>query len=550
SNISWINGDYSRSVTYVYAALLSRKQPVEIPAFAVETNKGRLQVPAVRFDPTDATIGSSGRTLESAATSKLQLSASRVWAGEVFDLNYKIEAAQSYYPEYGHGNLSWNADPLVTEDWSTPQTYANNTGSDPRVGLAYHTRGIARSPGAHRLNPVNQIVNLSIGVSGFGFFQQRQYQQFSVESDTPALDVQPLPAAPPGFAGAVGQFKLASKIVPTRLAVGEPVTWTLELSGTGNWPDISGLPPREVSKDFQVVQPKAKRTTAAGKLFDAKLTEDVVLVPTTAGTYSIAPYHLVYFDPRSGAYETLTTAAQTVTVTPAAAAQAAPGPAASASGVPPAGGTAAAAPELPSGLPRDPLPGPAEAAAPWPLEILLGAALAPFVLVGCLWLVLAWRKARREDPLRRRREARARLASLLAQLRRNPPEARAPLLREWQREAAVLWSVAHAAPIAPDFAAEWDRLWRESDRSLYGPPAALPGDWIDRAEAALAAKPIAGFRAAQLFHPRHLLPFLAALALAAASSARGEATPASAYSQGDFAAAEQGWRGAVAKDPL
>ena len=62
-----------------------------------------------------------------------------------------------------------------------------------------------------------------------------------------------------------------------RAAVGEPVTWTLELTGTGNWPDLGGLPARTVSQDFQVVQPKAKRVNAEGKLFDATLTEDVVL---------------------------------------------------------------------------------------------------------------------------------------------------------------------------------------------------------------------------------------------------------------------------------
>ena len=64
SNISWINGDYSRSVTYNYAALLSQKAAVEIPAFDVDTNKGRVRVPAARFDPTDATVGNSGQTLE------------------------------------------------------------------------------------------------------------------------------------------------------------------------------------------------------------------------------------------------------------------------------------------------------------------------------------------------------------------------------------------------------------------------------------------------------------------------------------------------------
>ncbi|HVW22359.1 MAG TPA: BatD family protein [Opitutaceae bacterium] len=552
SNISWINGDYSRSVTYVYQALLSRKQAVEIPAFPVETSKGRVQVPAARFEPTDATIGSTGKTLESAANSKLEISTPRIWAGEVFDLSYKIEAAQSYYPDFGRGNFAWNADPLVTEDWSAPQPYADNAGGDARVGFAYHTRAIARAPGLHRLNPINQIVNLSIGVSGFGFFQQRQYQQFSVQSDTPTLEVRPLPPAPSGFTGAVGQFKLTSKVVPTRLSVGEPVTWTLELSGTGNWPDISGLPPREVSKDFQVIQPKAKRTPSPGKLFDAKLTEDVVLVPTTAGTYPIAPFHFVYFDPKSGTYRTLATEAQTVAVAAAASATA-PAPAAKAPAPPAEGGTAAAAPELPTGLPRDPLPGPSVAAAPSPAGVVLGAALAPFALVVLCWLMFAWRKARREDPLRRRRQARALLASTLQRLRQRPAgrDERAPLLQAWQRETAVLWSVGHAAPVAQEFPAEWERLWRESDRLLHGPSAGseLPADWIDRAEAALAAKPIPGFKPAQLFRPRHLLPFLAAFALAAAGSARGQSA-GPAYARGDFAAAEKGWREALARDPL
>jgi hypothetical protein len=551
SNISWINGDYSRSITYSYAALLAKKQPIDFPAFAVETNKGTQHVPAAHFDPATATVGSTGQTLDAAANSVLEATPASVWAGEVFSLAYRVDVARSYYPDFGHGDFAWNPAPLIAEDWDHPEPYASTSGGEGRTGFVYHTRASARAAGTLALGPINQLVNLSVGVSGFGFFQQRQYQQFSVTSNTPSLQVRPLPPAPPGFTGAVGDFKLTSKVVPTSTTVGEPITWTIELTGTGNWPDIAGLPAREVSKDFQVVQPKAKRTPAEGKLFTATLAEDVVLVPTVGGTYPLEAFHFVYFDPRRGRYETLTAPRSTVTVTappaaatPAAAAgQPAAGNLASGSATPPA------VPGAPDGLPRDPLTGPESADLPWTASLLVTLLAAPFVVFALFWLRLAWGRARETDPQRGRREAHRRLALLLPQLRAAPT---APVLLAWQRDAAILWAIAHAAPAATAFGdPAWAALWSEADRTLYGPAAALPADWTERAGAALAAKSAPAFLSRSLFWPGNLLPWLFTLALLAAAGAAAAraAEPAAAYRRAEFADAEHGWRAAVARDP-
>src|SRR5207248_781940 len=107
-----------------------------------------------------------------------------VWAGEVFDLEATIEASRSYYPQLTRG-FDWNPEPLIAESWSDPQQIDSNSTSDPRTGVSYHTRAIARSPGRFNLNAATHIVNLSVGVSGFGFFQQRQYDQYSITSNTP-----------------------------------------------------------------------------------------------------------------------------------------------------------------------------------------------------------------------------------------------------------------------------------------------------------------------------------------------------------------------------
>ncbi len=562
TSMSWTNGTYSHTVSYGFTALLSDSRTVEIPSFDIETSKGRITVAAARFRPTTATIGGGGQSLDSAATSVITAAPESVWAGEVFTLDYRIEVEHDYYPDFGHGVFEWKPEPLIAEDWSQPVTFEVTSGATPKTGLAYRTRALIRTPGLTPVKPAHQPVNLSIGVTGLGFFQQRQYQQFSVTSSAPVIDVRPLPPAPSGFNGAVGQFTLTSKIVPASTAVGEPITWTLELKGKGNWPDISGLPEREVSKDFQVVQPKARRTNAPGKLFESTLAEDVVLIPTKPGVYDLEPVSLVYFDPRDGSYKTLTAQGATITVTPAANAPAgdqqagtgAPATAGQAAGLPPA----ATPPPPPTGLPRDALPDAGPALNPWLPQSIVLAAVAPFALFVLFWLGLALRRARQTDPKRTQRDAKVRLAAALAKV--GSGSVPADLLLDWQRDAALLWGATHAAPSAADLAARgadeaWLALWAESEQAVYGPESRLPEGWGTRATAALAATPAPAFALRQWFLPRNLLPWILALAALAAfglpESVRASDPDAGpgAYRRGDFAAAESAWRDAAKAAP-
>ncbi|MGA2018151.1 MAG: BatD family protein [Opitutaceae bacterium] len=557
SNISMVNGTFSRNVSVAYAVLLSKHEDVEIPSFSVDTSKGRLRVPAARFGPAGATVGASGVSLSDAAQAKLVAAPESVWAGELFDLRYTIDIGAGYYPNWERGIFDWDPSPLVIEDWSQPAPFETG-GAEPRTGLSYHTRAIARTPGRLRLNPTSQIVSLSVGVTGFGFFQQRQYQQFAVPGAPTTIEVRPLPPGPDGFTGAVGDFQLASKVVPVHVRTGEPVTWTVELSGTGNWPEIKGLPSREVPGSFQVIQPRPKRTQPQGKLFDGTLAEDVVLVPTQPGTYELPALNFAYFDPKGGAYRVISAPGGTVIVD--AAAQAA-GPA----GAGPPGAAAAGAapgaptpgpelkpPEPPAGALGDPL-GPADPA-PGPLhaQALSIYCAIPFALVGLLWAALAYRRARATDPLNPRREARLRIAATLEALRSAPVVGKPPLLLAWQRDAAVLFEIALAAPPAAALSdPEWNALWAEADRCLYSSTMALPGDWISRAQAALERKSLRKFSAARALLPRNLLPFLALVVAGALGclSLRG-ADPRASYMSGDFASAADAWAKRVAAQPL
>jgi len=596
TSTSIINFSRSDSTTFTYAARLTKAQRVSIPSFEIATNKGKLRTPVATFEPGTATVGNTGVALENAANSRLVATPASVWAGEVFTLNYTLDAARSYFPDFGRGQIEWNAEPLVAEDWSRPEPLESRAGAEPRTGLAYRTRAIARTPGGVRLNAVSQLLNLSVGVTGFGFFQQRQYQQYSVTSAAPVLDVKPLPAPPAGFNGAVGDLTLSSKIVPLTAAVGEPVTWTLELGGVANWPDIPGLPARSVSKNFQVISPQAKRTPAEGKLFDATLAEDVVLVPTKAGTYTLGPVAFTYFDPKSGTYKTATTPATTVTITePVASApginlNVIPDPAASAqSSIENQKSKILPAP-APDALPREPVPGTASATVPLSPRTIL---LCLLTAVSCLllfWLGLALRRARVTDPLLHRREARARLEKLIAEIaaaqnsdsqlstfNSQPPAQQPSLLLRWQHDTALLLQVRAAAPTAADLPEPETQnpkpqtfpiLWLEAEATLYSAATPLPADWSVRAQAALAATPLPRFSPFRLFLPRNLFPFVAALLLSAflsplasgaetqnpkpetRNNAAGAADTALAYRRGDFTAAEKSFRATVAAAPL
>jgi tetratricopeptide (TPR) repeat protein len=606
-----VNFNVTRRVLLTYVARPTQRGTVDIPPFDIPTDKGNVRVPAASFTVGDATLGNSGATLDSVIQARLNPPAEPVWAGEVFPLTYTLSIVRRFSAQLA-SNVEWSSAPLSVEDWSKPEMGELNSGGEVRNVATYRTRALARTPGPLALSPAQQLVNVQTGTSAFGLFSRPTMEQFAITTPAAGLTVKALPSpAPADFTGAVGEFTLTSKIVPTTAAPGEPITWTLELAGTGNWPDLGGLPARDASRDFRVVQPQAKRTTKEGTLFEATLTEDVVLIPTQPGTYRLGPVRWSYFDPKAGEYRTLTTETVTVTIAPASAAVAAgSGAAGSSARETPvvAGATGGPRPgtaPLPRGLPRDPIAG--EAAAPRPLSWLTvgGLAAASLLLPLAGWVALAWGRARSTDPRKARRLARAELVATLRALAAKPaPDEQRRLLTAWREHAARALGLGRSVPSAGDLARQanaasanpkageaeaeaWRSLWTDTDRTLFGPEnPPLPNDWITRAQNAAAGVPRARFQLRSLFRRRNLLPWVALLALstsittlapdlraasdasgvgavgaagakraagvAGATGAAGTASAANAaaqYRAGQFTSAEQAWRARIAAEP-
>ena len=549
----------NRSITYNYP-VTPRVQDgeVRIPAFTIKTDAGPLSVPAAGFRIVPATLGQTGLTVDEIVKARIIPPADPVWAGEVFPLRHTLEiAANRAYQS--SPTLEWTGVPISLEEWSAPKQAATaSVKFETRT-----TRALAPSSGSVTLPPATLVVGIATGTDLFG---RPIGDRYNINTAPVTLSVRPLPSpSPADFSGAVGQFTLESKAIPSTAAVGEPITWTLTLSGTGNWPALNRLPPRSLSRDFRVITPRAQKTPKDNALFDAALAEDLVLIPQKAGPATLPALTLSFFDPRTGTYETLRTEPITLTITPAVAnansaipqTQPSAGSNDTGSATPP---PAAALLAPPSPLPGDPLPAFSTPSVSTPIapRTILIAALLPLLIPLAAWLLFAARRARLLDPVRPRREAHSRLAALINQLEAASVSATtdttAGLLLRWQQELRTLLSLP-ATPTSRDLPDPvWAALWIETERVLYRPATTLSPEWFAQARNALARATPPAFRTLSLFRPAHLfvratLWLLILHSTFVISHSSFAASAAESYAAGDFTTAAKLWREQLAAAP-
>jgi len=119
--------------------------------------------------------------------------------------------------------------------------------------------------------------------------------------------VKPLPPAPPGFTGLVGNFNFQARLAKSTLKVGESTTLEVVLRGRGNL-RAAAEPPLPSLPAFKMYDDKAESELhAEGDAIVGRKVYRRALVPTSAGDYEIPALALVSFDPARGAYVTATT---------------------------------------------------------------------------------------------------------------------------------------------------------------------------------------------------------------------------------------------------
>lgn len=152
---------------------------------------------------------------------------------------------------------------------------------------------------------VVQYDNVNMGLFSVRSPQERKIQ---VNSNTASVNVNPLPSpAPDGFTGAVGQFKIDSKLVGNNFRTNDPATLIYTISGTGNIKYVKE-PVIDFPSEFEQYTPKSDIDAhVSGNNVTGTMTVEYTFVPQSVGDFTIGSDRFVYFDPSRKEYVTLTT---------------------------------------------------------------------------------------------------------------------------------------------------------------------------------------------------------------------------------------------------
>lgn len=131
-------------------------------------------------------------------------------------------------------------------------------------------------------------------------------------------DIRPLPleGKPPDFGGLVGSFTIRQKVSQSQVPLGESVAIEIVVQGNGSLTSLH-LPtaPRDAKFRAYDDDPEVSAVVKDGEFVSGAKVERAI-VPEEEGPLTVPGVSLPYFDPEKGTYETLTTDAVQIVVTP------------------------------------------------------------------------------------------------------------------------------------------------------------------------------------------------------------------------------------------
>ena len=342
SSIQIINGKRTSnsSTAFTYILLAGSPGTYTIPAASVEVNGEKVFSNAISIKvlPQDQKSGNSGNNGGgSASSSRSQAAGSRISANDLFitataskTTVHEQEAILLTYKVYTVVNLRQlygkmpDLKGFHTQEVELPQqktfTLEHYKGRNYNTTVWSQYVLFPQQTGKLEIPSITfdgVVAQQTISDDPFdAFFNGGGYVEVKKKITTPkvVINVQPLPAKPAGFSGAVGEFKLASSINATDVKTNDAVTIKLTLSGTGNM-KLIGTPEVKFPQDFEIYDPKV---TDDYKLTNSGLTGtktfEYLAIPRHAGNFTIPAIEFTYFDLKSNSYKTLKTEAYNLKV--------------------------------------------------------------------------------------------------------------------------------------------------------------------------------------------------------------------------------------------
>src|SRR6266581_7195956 len=323
-NIRIVNGQMTSSISQSFALTPTQPGDYSIPALNAEVNGQILTSQPLKLTAVKPAASVRGNEGEPLAFLKLFVPKKEVFVGEVLSVELQV------YIRDGVANAErllqnldeFGSSPLKAEGFSVLKT-AHAQRRRARAGNATYTVATlvtALMPvktGPLTISSIDITLPLQIPQPNqrrrdpffdpFGMFPQVEERRVALAAETETLTALALPKenVPTNFNGAVGNFSLSLSAGPTNVAMGDPVTVRIQISGRGAFDSLS-LPEQSAWRDFKTYPPTAKvETTDALGLQGTKTFEQVV-VPQKDEIKALPPVSFSFFDPDQKSYRVLT----------------------------------------------------------------------------------------------------------------------------------------------------------------------------------------------------------------------------------------------------
>ena len=612
TSFSMINFQTSSSTTLSYSVQATKSGRITIPSFEVVTDKGKISVPSLALDISQAATNQrrqgypqspnfpfppnpfqnqqpnpgSQVVPPDAVQASAEAEPRRPYVGEVFDVNYRVVMTGNRSGRVKTTPL-WDVQNFTAEAWDRGQ----QIGPGGSQGLQFHTRAMVPKAGLFELPSIRQKLDIDTASGGRSFFFTAPGSvEVEAVAAPVALNVEPLPGgAPTGFQGAVGQFVLESKMVPEQVNEGEPVTWTLTLRGTGNWPMGVELPGRVVPKEIRTIQPKLRREFNGTEIFTGAIVEDLVMIPTQSGEYVLPPVKFVYFDPKKKSYESAEAKPPKIVVTRQASGLSLSAPPSGATTAAPSAGKKQVAGQAvktaqplrygEGGLPREPLEGTGSGVAPVPSGVVIGITLLPWLALFALWWIWAKKRIVITDNQKKQKEAVQQWIRTIEQIEKATTKEQIvrPLIL-WQQAVATTFGITSSVPtwqfigraevpfLGKEGVTATAECYRTVEDALYGKETGVKiGEWCNQSRELARQIKFQEPNAFEALRPKNLFQWVSWVCFVfmfQATSSWGEgvsntkepetksaSNPIGAYRSGSFEEASQAFQKEVRERP-
>ncbi|HAM73322.1 MAG TPA: hypothetical protein DCM86_16940, partial [Verrucomicrobiales bacterium] len=291
TSVSLVNGRQTMEIALTYTVEALREGDFTLPGVEIQSDAGPL-----RTRPVAVKVVRGGATPvgEGQASLRLVPSKTSCFVGELVPLEIQL-----YVEE---GRLQQGPQ-LQGEGFNFGKIGDQPTQTRTRVGnrtlnvVTFRTVATPVKTGKLSLGPIWLQMEVPVPGSRQDFFGFRQSHSIRVTADALPLEVQPLPpGAPADFSGAIGQFTLDYNAGPTRLAVGDPITLKVTLTGSGPIESLT-LPSLDGWQGFKFYPPSSKTELADPMETSGSKRFEQVVVPQSPEIRQLPPFTWSYFDP-------------------------------------------------------------------------------------------------------------------------------------------------------------------------------------------------------------------------------------------------------------